>query len=221
MLVAMGVGIILIPALSWADVCTTEAPLFTTASSQQIDAQQDVVVSFVIAARDKVTGCAPDELDMTVVGLPHGTELRIDEFPGEVAATITVFPGGVRSTSYVTYTVTDRDSNTTSVSMPITIDVGNTTPALDPISDLTVKAGQTYSFVVGMFDPDGGLPPPEEALVITGLPARSKVKYVHTSPTRIVAQVVLRATSGIYRAHITAKDGRGATVVGQMRIIVQ
>ena len=127
-------------------------------------------------------------------------------------------PSGVY---YVTYTVTDADNNSNSVTLPLRVNYPNTTPVLSPISDLVTLYGQTAVFTIGVTDGNNNLPLTEDALRIDGLPASARKDYLRLSSGEVVIRVTLTPgyyDRGIYRVLIKGKDSVGAMTIAEMRL---
>lgn len=225
--VLLGAGLVLsvLPSATWAGHrCETEPPMFTTAGSQDVLGP----TSFVVAAQDKAFGCPQERLTITAAGLERvPVRTFIDNRTlGEASVTIDLTGGPVpQGTYHVTYTVTDPYSNAVAVSLPLRVGVSaNSTPVLDPISNLVVFVGQTASFTIGVSDQDADLLISSQTLVIDGLPAHAKVSYTRVTADRITARIRLTPTSsdlGTYRVHIRGQDGHGGFAIAQMRILIE
>lgn len=230
--IGVGIGCSLLPGVAWADhPCGTQVPLFSAVGSQDVSTDNEGFRSFVVSARDKSPGCPPSELRMSVVGLSlpsDETHLRIEsQLPGEVAATILVRPTPASIGTYdVTYTVTNEQNQTTSLSLPLSIHKGraNSTPTLDPISDLHIQLREQQrrvSFTVGLNDRDQNLMASQTTLQIDGLPSSHEKNFTRLTKGRIACQVTLLPTFsevGTYIVHITGQDRQGGVVMAQMLI---
>ena len=133
-------------------------------------------------------------------------------------------PGiGSLTTQYVTYTVTDQWGNANMVTLPIRTGRANTTPSLDPVSDMVVGLNEIRSFTVGLSDPDGDLNPSDlDTLRVDGLPATGVIKStLRATPNLFVCRITIGNTGtnrGVYRVHIRGRDGRLGQVISQMRL---
>lgn len=223
LLVAVVLGLGFCPASVWAVNCAAEAPLFSIAPTMDIYGQ----TTFVVAAREKVAGCPSPALNITAAGLPTNVLVRKDtSVGGEVSLTINTVSGAANAGTYdVTYTVTDIYNNVSTVSLPlrlVTSGPPNTTPRLDPVSDMVVAPGETRSFTVGLSDPDNDLDSISmDTLRVDGLPSYSRKATLRASPGLFVCQITVVNNGfnrGIYRVHIRGRDARGGMTISQMRI---
>lgn len=180
-------------------------------------------VTFTVTARDRTpnSGCPLETLNMTAVGQPASsyiTAVRLNPAVGEVAYRVTVYASAPRGTYNITYRATDTTGNSTSVTLPLRVigtNDANTTPVLDPISDLALngESGEVKYFTIGVTDSvDRDLITTGGGLVIDGLPSNAEVYYTHVGLDRIAAIVAVQGTQyniGLYTVHITGRDTKG------------
>lgn len=226
---AVGVVLSVAPSSGWAIDCFSDAPYMTEARSWHFDNVSTRPVTFTVAARDKGPNNCSDRLIMrTPLGLPSGASFTTQGGgTEEVAGLIRLTPSMTAAGTYnVVYTVTDSVGNTTSVSLPLTIGSWNTTPTLDPISDMIVPVGQTISFVIGLSDPDpyALAYTSSSTLVADGLPGQVNKEPVYPlTYNRVAYRITFTPTTynrGTYRVNIRGRDQNGAIAIAQMRVIV-
>lgn len=224
----VGLGLCFAPLSVWAESCQSDAPLFSTASSQQL-LPTTFLQSFTVVARDRssLPGCLGDKLTITAQGLEAmGPALQVNTATssGHAAMTFTL-NGAPRGFYNVTYAVSDTAGNTNTVTLPVSVDGHNSnkTPILDPVSDLVARAGERRAFAIGLSDSDRDLDAlSQQTLVIDGLPRYSIREYTRLTSDRVAAMITIQSNErGVYRVNIVGKDMRGGRTIAQMRIVLE